>query len=295
MLLRYVRCCCPLLRSDEQRREDPSQSLLAAASAAQVQPSLSSVTATASPMRSPSPLIIRPQLQQSAPPATACALCAGGPATAALATGDSAAPACAATTTPAAAAAASPASTASADAFSKPCSSDGFSKGRASPSSAPGTVASLEMYNSLIGKTTTAAAKAEAPAHAAELNTETCAICCDEIVLGPHHLVIEMKLPPGEAPRHFECGHALHADCFAEYTASHGRACPICKIESSAAPSPAPSPRRRLQRPGAESAAARAGSREQLGFSSPEAARQQLEAWGFGADALDLMVERRQQ
>uniref|UniRef100_A0A7S2H210 RING-type domain-containing protein n=1 Tax=Haptolina brevifila TaxID=156173 RepID=A0A7S2H210_9EUKA len=92
----------------------------------------------------------------------------------------------------------------------------------------PHTVTSLEMYNRLLG----APPSTDAPP-SASLNTETCPICCDEIMLGPHHLVVEMKLPPGEAPQHFECGHALHADCFASYTLSRGRQCPICAVESS--------------------------------------------------------------
>ena len=67
------------------------------------------------------------------------------------------------------------------------------------------------------------------------LNTETCSICCSEIVLGPQEAVARMQIPPGERPRHFECGHALHSDCFAVYTCSSpsGHACPICAIERS--------------------------------------------------------------
>ena len=38
---------------------------------------------------------------------------------------------------------------------------------------------------------------------------------------------------PGEAPRHFECGHCLHADCFAVYVASanSGHTCPTCALD----------------------------------------------------------------
>lgn len=44
-------------------------------------------------------------------------------------------------------------------------------------------------------------------------------------------LVRRMKIPPGEAPRHFECGHALHADCYTIYVCSAGHACPICALD----------------------------------------------------------------
>ena len=42
-----------------------------------------------------------------------------------------------------------------------------------------------------------------------------------------------MEIPPGEQPRHFECGHALHADCFADYVLSSGHVCPICALDRS--------------------------------------------------------------
>ena len=90
------------------------------------------------------------------------------------------------------------------------------------------------MYNSLLGVSPAdASSAAEAEYDQAELNTETCAICCSEIVLGPLEAVSRMDLPQGEAPRHFECGHALHSDCFAVYvcTASSGHTCPICALD----------------------------------------------------------------
>jgi len=166
---------------------------------------------------------------------------------------------------------------------------EAFAKAVCRSSSDAGVVASLEMYNSLIGASS-GALPAVDPAYASELNTEACAICCEDIILGPHHLVVEMKLPPGEAPRHFECGHALHSDCFALYAATSGRSCPICAVESSAvAPSP-PAPRRRPVPPPHAGGRAGGSGRE----ASLEAVSAQLEAWGFGRDALDLMVEQRQ-
>ena len=38
---------------------------------------------------------------------------------------------------------------------------------------------------------------------------------------------------PGEKARHFECGHPLHADCFAVYvcSAANGHTCPICTLD----------------------------------------------------------------
>lgn len=102
-----------------------------------------------------------------------------------------------------------------------------------------------QAYNRLIGSPETASDATHE--RASELNTETCPICTEEIILGPHHLVLDMKRPPGEAPMHFECGHALHADCFAIYVSSKGRQCPICMVESSHT-APNPQPARRRQR-----------------------------------------------
>ena len=100
--------------------------------------------------------------------------------------------------------------------------------------SASPTIDSVEAYMRRVG----AAADEASELDLRGLNTETCAICCAEIILGPQHAIAEMSIPPGERPAHFECGHALHADCFAVYTLSSGSACPVCKLERSSAPPP---------------------------------------------------------
>ncbi len=95
--------------------------------------------------------------------------------------------------------------------------------------SASPTIDSVEAYMRRVG----AAADEASELDLRGLNTETCAICCAEIILGPQHAIAEMSIPPGERPAHFECGHALHADCFAIYCASGGgRSCPICALDA---------------------------------------------------------------
>ena len=103
-------------------------------------------------------------------------------------------------------------------------------------SAASPTIGSLEMYNAMLGLSGPLDADDEGKdGPYSALNTETCSICCSEIILGPQEAVSKMSIPPGEKPRHFECGHALHADCYAVYICSSrsGHACPICAIERS--------------------------------------------------------------
>ena len=142
------------------------------------------------------------------------------------------------------------------------------------------------MYNALIGAARGDGLEEE-PALAPNLNTETCPICCDEIVLGPHELVIEMKLPPGQAPRHFECGHALHADCFSAYVRSKGHQCPICAISSTPPVASPPLPRRRM--PGVARGRGAHG-----GATSREAVSAQLQAFGFGPELAEELAAERQ-
>ncbi len=97
-----------------------------------------------------------------------------------------------------------------------------------SPTAPPGGVRTssdcrapcAQEYNDLIGASS--AADAEAEVDRSGLNVETCPICCSDIILGPQHAIATMTIPPGQEPRHFECGHALHSDCFAIYTVSCG-------------------------------------------------------------------------
>lgn len=97
------------------------------------------------------------------------------------------------------------------------------------------TVDSLESYNAMLGALATQGEVKRSDS--LELNIETCAVCCSDIVLGPQAALKRMVIPPGEAPRHFDCGHMLHADCFAVYICSHGRSCPICKLDRATAKS----------------------------------------------------------
>ena len=109
-----------------------------------------------------------------------------------------------------------------------------------SPTAPPGGVRTssdcrapcAQEYNDLIGASS--AADAEAEVDRSGLNVETCPICCSDIILGPQHAIATMTIPPGQEPRHFECGHALHSDCFAIYTVSSGHACPVCAVDGSA-------------------------------------------------------------
>ena len=117
---------------------------------------------------------------------------------------------------------------------------------------ASSTVDSLESYNAMLGSLASAGEIARPASVAAEdLNVEVCAVCCSDIVLGPQSAIKLMSIPPGDAPRHFDCGHVLHADCFAVYICSHGHACPICKLD--------PSRRRDGRRDGAAGTDAGAG------------------------------------
>ena len=81
------------------------------------------------------------------------------------------------------------------------------------------------MYNNVLGDMSDAGPSAAAAAgiDEADLSIETCAFCTDDIILGPQSAVIAMKIPEGQRPRHFGCGHALHKDCFAIYSLSQGR------------------------------------------------------------------------
>ena len=99
--------------------------------------------------------------------------------------------------------------------------------------SASPTIDSVEAYMRRVG----AAADEASELDLRGLNTETCAICCAEIILGPQHAIAEMSIPPGERPPTSSAA-ALHADCFAVYTLSSGSACPVCKLERSSAPPP---------------------------------------------------------
>eukprot|EP00320_Phaeocystis_rex_P006847 CAMPEP_0119075600 /NCGR_PEP_ID=MMETSP1178-20130426/81794_1 /TAXON_ID=33656 /ORGANISM="unid sp, Strain CCMP2000" /LENGTH=235 /DNA_ID=CAMNT_0007057835 /DNA_START=54 /DNA_END=758 /DNA_ORIENTATION=- len=106
------------------------------------------------------------------------------------------------------------------------------------PQSSP-IVQSLEMYNGMFSGDAKGKEEADSVARAAgvepsELHIEACAICCDDIILGPNAAVLKMKIPEGERPAHFACGHALHKDCFAIYACSSGWSCPICKLEEPA-------------------------------------------------------------
>lgn len=102
----------------------------------------------------------------------------------------------------------------------------------------PHTSCRVQYYNSLIGaKADDAPPDTDASDYKGELNTETCVICTSEIILGPQEAIRALRVPPGEAPRHFECGHALHSDCFAVYicSARSGHACPICALDRDSA------------------------------------------------------------
>lgn len=97
---------------------------------------------------------------------------------------------------------------------------------------ASSTVDSLETYNAMLGALALQSQRDGKRSDSIELNIETCAVCLSDIVLGPQSALKRMgTIPPGEAPRHFDCGHMLHADCYAVYICSHGRSCPICKLD----------------------------------------------------------------
>ena len=64
---------------------------------------------------------------------------------------------------------------------------------------------SLETYNAMFSGDAQGKEEAESAARAAgvepsELHIEACAICCDDIILGPHSAVLKMKIP--EARHH---------------------------------------------------------------------------------------------
>jgi hypothetical protein len=97
---------------------------------------------------------------------------------------------------------------------------------------ASSTVDSIETYNAMLGAVALQSQRDMKRSDSIELNIETCAVCLSDIVLGPQSALKRMRaIPPGEAPRHFDCGHVLHADCYAVYIYSHGRSCPICKLD----------------------------------------------------------------
>ena len=112
------------------------------------------------------------------------------------------------------------------DSMATPSQSSSLPRADSSP-----VVGSLEMYNALLGGRSALETALDKGKYEGELNTETCPICCEEMVLGPQEAVTQMCLPAGELPRHFECGHALHSDCFAMYVMSSGHTCPICALE----------------------------------------------------------------
>ena len=69
------------------------------------------------------------------------------------------------------------------------------------PQSSP-IVQSLEAYNQQLGFSSEEKGKEEADSAAraagvepSELHIEACAICCDDIILGPHAAVLKMKIP----------------------------------------------------------------------------------------------------
>ena len=67
------------------------------------------------------------------------------------------------------------------------------------PQSSP-IVQSLEMYNGMFSSDAEQKEEADSAARAAgvepsELHIEACAICCDDIILGPHSAVLKMKIP----------------------------------------------------------------------------------------------------
>jgi len=58
------------------------------------------------------------------------------------------------------------------------------------------TVESLESYNAMVGSL---ASQGDIPrSGSVELNVETCAVCCSEIILGPQSALKNLKIPPGE-------------------------------------------------------------------------------------------------
>ena len=67
------------------------------------------------------------------------------------------------------------------------------------PQSSP-IVQSLEAYNGMFSSEEKGKEEADSAARAAgvepsELHIEACAICCDDIILGPHAAVLKMKIP----------------------------------------------------------------------------------------------------
>lgn len=56
-------------------------------------------------------------------------------------------------------------------------------------------VGSLEMYNNMIGLARHDSRDDLADKYDGELNTETCPICCSDIILGPQEAIIAMQLP----------------------------------------------------------------------------------------------------
>ena len=95
--------------------------------------------------------------------------------------------------------------------------------------------ARTQAYNSLVGEKDheSAGGGQLAAEYEGTLHTETSCVCTSEIILGPQEAVRQLKIAPGEAPRHFECGHALHSDCYAVYicSARSGHVCPICALD----------------------------------------------------------------
>lgn len=149
---------------------------------------------------------------------------------------------------------------------------------------ASSTVDTLETYNAMLGALASQSRREVKRSDSIELNIETCAVCLSDIVLGPQAALRRMgAIPPGEQPRHFDCGHMLHADCYAVYICSHGRACPICKLDQPGAktardllraqassrdgsPEPAPTPARIASRSAARDVlAGPSGGREHDG------------------------------
>jgi hypothetical protein len=133
--------------------------------------------------------------------------------------------------------------------------------GKSSP-----TVDSLDAYNAMVSGG--GASEVSERLGDMELNTETCPICCEMIILGPQQArrdapahtsrtllhacrprsqaIERLFVPEGELPRHFACGHALHADCYAIYTCSK-RQCPVCAVDGSEVPREYMSPALRRQ------------------------------------------------
>ncbi|KAL1511541.1 hypothetical protein AB1Y20_006335 [Prymnesium parvum] len=253
MLIDCLLCrCCGNCKEEEGT--NPSESLLASQCAAH--PSDHGVPLALSPLFSPleSGTIPSQAPASRAPPLASAATPAAASPHADVSSANPAAP-------PAAAPSAAPPSAAASTRESTPKSSPMISTSpvpvgqwegadkvdlfRLNASSDATTVVdSLDAYNMLLKggfdpsavRTTTDGVEV----HPTDLNMDTCPICTEDLILGPQELVRRLHIPPGETPRHFECGHALHSDCYTIYVCSSGHACPVCAVDARPAPSFSP-------------------------------------------------------